>query len=87
MIAHRPPVLHLAPYDSLGSLLPSWSRGRRLVVYEGDLAARRFVAVYRTGRRVSGVLTIGVPPKAVRPWLRAIATGAAWGESVGVPAQ
>ncbi|MEU1180007.1 FAD-dependent oxidoreductase [Streptomyces sp. NPDC005820] len=57
-----------------------------VAVVEGDLAAGRFVAAYRTGDRVSGALAVGMPPKAIRPWRQAIATGAAWGESVRVPA-
>ncbi|MEU1514628.1 FAD-dependent oxidoreductase [Streptomyces sp. NPDC005811] len=57
-----------------------------VAVVEGDLAERRFVAAYRTGDRVSGALAVGMPPKAIRLWRQAIATGAPWGESVGVPA-
>ncbi|WP_405522245.1 FAD-dependent oxidoreductase [Streptomyces canus] len=53
-----------------------------VAVVEGDLAQRRFVAGYRTGDRVSGVLAVGMPPKAIRPWRQAIATGAAWRETV-----
>lgn len=56
------------------------------VVVEGDLAERRFVAAYRTGDRVSGALAVGMPPRAIRTWRQAIASGAAWGESVRVPA-
>lgn len=59
-----------------------------VAVVEGDLAQRRFVAGYRTDDRVSGVLAVGMPPKAIRRWRQAIATGAAWRETVrtGVPA-
>lgn len=59
-----------------------------VAVVEGDLAQRRFVAGYRTGGRVSGALAVGMPPKAIRRWRQAIATGAAWHETVrtGVPA-
>lgn len=56
------------------------------VVVEGDLAERRFVAAYRTGDRVSGALAVGMPPRAIRTWRQTIASGAAWGESVRVPA-
>ncbi|WP_330347220.1 NAD(P)/FAD-dependent oxidoreductase [Streptomyces sp. NBC_00582] len=56
------------------------------VVVEGDLAERRFVAAYRTGDRVSGALAVGIPPRAIRTWRQAIASRAAWGESVRVPA-
>ncbi|MEU6374864.1 FAD-dependent oxidoreductase [Streptomyces sp. NPDC046909] len=53
-----------------------------VAVVEGDLAERRFVAAYRTGDRVSGALAVGMPPKAIRQWRQAIATGAAWSETV-----
>ncbi|MFK4106267.1 NAD(P)/FAD-dependent oxidoreductase [Streptomyces sp. NPDC019531] len=57
-----------------------------VAVVEGDLAERRFVAVYRTGDRVSGALAVGMPPKAIRQWRQAIVTGAAWRDSVPVEA-
>ncbi|MET9461641.1 FAD-dependent oxidoreductase [Streptomyces canus] len=59
-----------------------------VAVLEGDVAQRRFVAGYRTGDRVSGALAVGMPPKAIRRWRQAVATGAAWHETVrtGVPA-
>lgn len=53
-----------------------------VAVVEGDLADRRFVAAYRTGDRVTGALAIGMPPKAIRPWRQAIATGAVRHDSV-----
>ncbi|MBE8471810.1 NAD(P)/FAD-dependent oxidoreductase [Streptomyces justiciae] len=52
-----------------------------VAVVEGDLAERRFVAVYRTGERVSGALAVGMAPKAIRGWRQAVATGARWDES------
>ncbi|MFD3839476.1 NAD(P)/FAD-dependent oxidoreductase [Streptomyces sp. NPDC058642] len=57
-----------------------------VAVVEGDLAARRFIAVYRTGDRVSGALAVGMPPKAIRWWRQSIVAGAAWSETVR-PAQ
>ncbi|MFI6935247.1 NAD(P)/FAD-dependent oxidoreductase [Streptomyces sp. NPDC050287] len=59
-----------------------------VAVVDGDLAERRFLAVYRTGDRVSGVLAVGMPPKAIRPWRQAVASGAMWRETVraAVPA-
>jgi NADPH-dependent 2,4-dienoyl-CoA reductase/sulfur reductase-like enzyme len=54
-----------------------------IAIVEGSLAERRFLAVYRTGDRVSGVLGVNVVPKAIRPWRQAIATRAPW-SSVGV---
>ncbi|WP_329331300.1 FAD-dependent oxidoreductase [Streptomyces sp. NBC_00663] len=60
-----------------------------VAVVEGDLAERRFVVAYRTGDRVSGALAVGMPPKAIRQWRQAIATGASWAEAVrpAVPAE
>ncbi|MER5522238.1 FAD-dependent oxidoreductase [Streptomyces sp. NPDC002763] len=51
-------------------------------VVEGELEEGRFVAAYRTGERLSGVLAVGVPPKVLRGWRQAIAVGAGWGEAV-----
>ncbi|MFE9885754.1 hypothetical protein [Streptomyces scopuliridis] len=34
---------------------------------EGDLTERRYVAAYRTGETLTGVLAVGVPPKAIYP--------------------
>ncbi|WEH14048.1 FAD-dependent oxidoreductase [Streptomyces sp. VNUA24] len=45
-------------------------------VVEGDLAGRRFVALYRAGGRVTGVLAAGMPPKTVRRWRQVVASGA-----------
>ncbi|NUR09371.1 MAG: FAD-dependent oxidoreductase [Nocardioidaceae bacterium] len=53
-----------------------------VVVVEGGLAERKFVAAYRTGDRLTGALAVGMPPKAIRQWRQAIATGASWGEAV-----
>ena len=49
-----------------------------IAVVEGSLADGRFLAAYRTGDRVAGVLGVGMPPKAIRPWRQAIATRAPW---------
>ncbi|MGW3287444.1 NAD(P)/FAD-dependent oxidoreductase [Streptomyces sp. NPDC001002] len=57
-----------------------------VAVVEGDLAERRFVAAYRTGDRVAGALSVGMPPKVIREWRQAIATGTAWEEAVRVEA-
>ncbi|MBT2228407.1 NAD(P)/FAD-dependent oxidoreductase [Nonomuraea sp. NEAU-A123] len=54
-----------------------------IAVVEGDLDERRFVAAYRTGDRLAGALSVGMPPKALRPWRQAIAAGAKWHEVVG----
>ncbi|WP_280881249.1 NAD(P)/FAD-dependent oxidoreductase [Streptomyces pseudovenezuelae] len=57
-----------------------------VAVVEGDLAERRFVAAYRTGDRVAGALSVGMPPKVIRQWRQAIAAGTAWEEAVRVEA-
>jgi NADPH-dependent 2,4-dienoyl-CoA reductase/sulfur reductase-like enzyme len=49
-----------------------------IAVVEGGYAERRFLAAYRTGDRVAGVLGVGVSPKSIRPWRQAIATQAPW---------
>jgi NADPH-dependent 2,4-dienoyl-CoA reductase/sulfur reductase-like enzyme len=49
-----------------------------IAVVEGSYAERRFLAAYRTGDRVAGVLGVGVSPKSIRPWRQAIATQAPW---------
>lgn len=54
-----------------------------VAVVEGDLAERRFVAAYRTGDRMTGALAVGMPPKVIRLWRQAIATGSSWAEAVG----
>jgi NADPH-dependent 2,4-dienoyl-CoA reductase/sulfur reductase-like enzyme len=53
-----------------------------IVVVEGELSERRFLAVYRTGDRLAGALAVGMPPKAMRPWRQAIATGTSWHEAI-----
>ncbi|MFE5813468.1 NAD(P)/FAD-dependent oxidoreductase [Streptomyces sp. NPDC056479] len=55
-------------------------------VVEGDLTDGRFVAAYRAGDRVTGALAVGMPPKAIRRWRQAIASGVSWREVVGVDA-
>ncbi|MFJ5105037.1 NAD(P)/FAD-dependent oxidoreductase [Streptomyces sp. NPDC088554] len=55
------------------------------VVVDGDLDERRFVVVYRTGTRLAGVLAVGMPPRAIRPWRQAIVAGTAW-DDVGAMA-
>lgn len=51
---------------------------------DGDPAERRFVAAYGSGDRVTGVLAVGMPPKAVRRWRQAIASSASWQEARGI---
>ncbi|MEU6511574.1 FAD-dependent oxidoreductase [Streptomyces sp. NPDC046942] len=53
------------------------------VVVEGSGAEGRLVVAYRGGDRVTGVLAVGMPPKAIRAWRQAVAAGAAWRQVVG----
>ncbi|MFI6231183.1 NAD(P)/FAD-dependent oxidoreductase [Micromonospora echinospora] len=54
-------------------------RGHEAVeIVDGDLRQRRFLAAYRKGDRVVGALSVGMPPKAIRPWRQAIAAGTTW---------
>ncbi|MFD5573145.1 hypothetical protein [Streptomyces cadmiisoli] len=52
---------------------------------EGDPAERRFVAAYRTGDRVAGVLSVGMPGRTVRVRRQAVAAGVSRRESVSAP--
>ncbi|BEL07374.1 FAD-dependent oxidoreductase [Actinoplanes sichuanensis] len=47
----------------------------RFDVVDGSLADRRFLAAYHRGGRLVGALAVNMPPKAVRPWRQAIASG------------
>jgi NADPH-dependent 2,4-dienoyl-CoA reductase/sulfur reductase-like enzyme len=53
-----------------------------VAIVDGNLRERRFVAAYRTGDRLTGALAVGMPPKAIRTWRQAIATGATWSETI-----
>lgn len=57
-----------------------------VTVVDGDLAIRRFLAVYRTGDRLVGALAVGMPPKALRTWRAAIAAGQEWSAATGAQA-
>jgi NADPH-dependent 2,4-dienoyl-CoA reductase/sulfur reductase-like enzyme len=50
----------------------------QIAIVEGNLAERSFLAAYRTGDRVAGVLGVGVSPRSIRPWRQAIAARAPW---------
>ena len=52
-------------------------------VVEGGLEERRFLAAYRRGDRLTGVLAVGIPPKVLRTWRQSIAAGARWEDAVG----
>ncbi|MEV5953801.1 FAD-dependent oxidoreductase [Streptomyces sp. NPDC051987] len=53
-------------------------------IAEGSLEQRKFTAVYRTGDHLAGVLTIGMPPKSIRPWQQALAARTPWRQAVSL---
>jgi hypothetical protein len=53
------------------------------VIVDGDPDAGRFIAAYRTGDRLTGSLSAGMPPKAIRAWRSAIAARQQWSTPVG----
>ncbi|MGW0712969.1 NAD(P)/FAD-dependent oxidoreductase [Streptomyces sp. NPDC002643] len=53
-------------------------------IAEGRLEERKFTAVYRTGDRLTGVLSVGMPPKRIRPWQQAIAAGTPWTQALSL---
>ncbi|BAL88258.1 putative ferredoxin reductase [Actinoplanes missouriensis 431] len=44
-------------------------------IVDGSLDERRFLAAYHRDGRLVGALAVGMPPKAIRPWRQAIASG------------
>ncbi|GAA3612565.1 FAD-dependent oxidoreductase [Nonomuraea rosea] len=54
-----------------------------IAIVDGDVGERRFVAAYRAGDRLTGALSVGMPPKTVRRWRQAIAAGARWHDMAG----
>ncbi|MEU0968251.1 FAD-dependent oxidoreductase [Streptomyces sp. NPDC005917] len=53
-----------------------------VAIVHGDLAARSFIAAFRGGERLVGVVGVNVPPKALLPWRAAIAARQSWQTSV-----
>lgn len=53
---------------------------------EGRLDQRAFVVAYRTGDRLTGALSVGMPPKVLHRFRQAVAARAAWGDAVPVSA-
>ncbi|WP_434443536.1 NAD(P)/FAD-dependent oxidoreductase [Lentzea sp. E54] len=49
-----------------------------VAVVEGDLDSRRFVAAYRRGSRLTGVVAVNAPPRTLRQWRAAIAAQRPW---------
>ncbi|MEU4362611.1 FAD-dependent oxidoreductase [Promicromonospora sp. NPDC023987] len=52
------------------------------VVVAGDTEGGSFLVAYRRGERLTGVLAVGMSPKALRPWRALVAAGVEWGEAV-----
>lgn len=71
--------------DQYGTRIQAYGclRGHEEVaVVEGDLTGGRFVAAYRAGETLTGVLAIGVPPKVIRPWRQAVAARTSWRDAL-----
>ena len=49
-----------------------------VAVVDGDLDSRRFVAAYRKGDRLTGVVAVNAAPKVLRSWRAAIAARRPW---------
>ncbi|WP_209440306.1 MULTISPECIES: response regulator transcription factor [Streptomyces] len=86
-LAHRPPVLLLIDYESLGRIEPELGLGERDYVTRpfraADVLTRVQLMLRGTGAGpVRGGTAIGLPPRAIRQWRQAVATGAAWRETV-----
>ncbi|XVQ89580.1 NAD(P)/FAD-dependent oxidoreductase [Microbispora siamensis] len=56
------------------------------VVVDGDVAQRRFLLAYRTDERLTGVFSVGMPPKTLRVWRAMIAAGATWAHAASTVA-
>ncbi|MBR7835981.1 FAD-dependent oxidoreductase, partial [Actinospica durhamensis] len=57
-----------------------------VALVEGDVGERRFVAAYRTGGCLAGVLAMGMAPRVLRPWRQLVAARATWAECVPIDA-
>jgi len=55
----------------------------KVEIVDGDLDSRRFLAAYRNGDHLAGVVAVNTPPKTVRAWRSAIATRQPWSAAVG----
>ncbi|MFD7504721.1 NAD(P)/FAD-dependent oxidoreductase [Streptomyces sp. NPDC059850] len=53
-----------------------------MAVVEGGLDEGAFLAAYRRGDRLTGVLAVGVSPRVLRTWRQSIAAGARWTDTV-----
>jgi NADPH-dependent 2,4-dienoyl-CoA reductase/sulfur reductase-like enzyme len=54
-----------------------------VAIVSGDLSARKFIAAYRTGAHITAVVSVNMPPKALRAWRAAIAARQSWSVAVG----
>ncbi|MGW2324242.1 FAD-dependent oxidoreductase [Streptomyces sp. NPDC001700] len=53
-----------------------------VAVVEGGLDEGAFLAAYRCGDRLTGVLAVGVPPRVLRTWRQSITAGSRWTDTV-----
>lgn len=53
-----------------------------VVAVDGDLESRHFMVAYRKGNRLTGALSVGMPPRAIRAWRSAIATRQEWSKTL-----
>ncbi|WP_435106234.1 NAD(P)/FAD-dependent oxidoreductase [Nocardiopsis synnemataformans] len=51
-----------------------------VAVVDGELGPDGFVAAYRRGERLTGILAVGISPRALRAWRKAVADGTPWGD-------
>lgn len=56
------------------------------LVVEGDPARARFLIAYRRANRLTGVLAVGLPPKALRSWRSLIAAATPWETAISTTA-
>jgi NADPH-dependent 2,4-dienoyl-CoA reductase/sulfur reductase-like enzyme len=50
----------------------------QVAIVDGDLGTRRFVAAYRNGGQLVGIVAVNMPPKTLRAWRAAIAARQSW---------
>jgi NADPH-dependent 2,4-dienoyl-CoA reductase/sulfur reductase-like enzyme len=53
-----------------------------VAVVDGDLGSRRFVAAYRRGEILTGVVAVNTAPKVVRSWRASVAARTPWSEVI-----
>ncbi|TQC43160.1 FAD-dependent oxidoreductase [Rhodococcus sp. WS4] len=56
-----------------------------VALVDGDFAEGRFLVAYRRGDRLVGVLSVGMPPKLIHGWRKAIGSASLWHTALGNP--